>query len=134
MFGLHEIFKCAYLKFTVYGHKPTDIHTHASHNAVWDSLRLTQINKSMCCKLKWTHKYVGSVCCAPLNGCVYYYTHTVNKMGVLSTQGTCCVHTVNKRNVLCTYCQHKEHVVYILSTQGTSCAYTKRCDHNAFCM
>ena len=48
-FGLHEIFKCAYLKFTVYGHKPTDIHTHASCNAVtlvWGLLRLAPINTS----------------------------------------------------------------------------------------
>ena len=69
--------------------------------------------KYMCCKLKWTHKYAGSACCAPLNGCVYC-THTVNKMGVLSTQGTCCVHTVNKRYILCTYYQHKVHLVHTL--------------------
>ena len=27
-FDLHEIFKCGHLKFTVYGHKQADIHTH----------------------------------------------------------------------------------------------------------
>ena len=41
-FGLHKIFKCAYLKFMVYGRK----HTHNFPNAVtlvWGSLRLTPI-------------------------------------------------------------------------------------------
>ena len=41
-FGLHKIFKCAYLKFTVYGRK----HTHNFRNAVtlvWGSLRLAPI-------------------------------------------------------------------------------------------
>ena len=42
---------------------------------------------------------------AILNGWVYC-TLTVNKNE----------HIVNKRNMFCTYCQHKEHLVYILST------------------
>ena len=44
-FSLHEVFTCAHLKFTVYGHKQRDIHT-ISTNAVmlvWGSLRLTPI-------------------------------------------------------------------------------------------
>ena len=45
-FGLHEIFKCAYLKFTVYGRKQTYIHTTSANavTLVWGSLRLTPIN------------------------------------------------------------------------------------------
>ena len=41
-FGLHEIFKCAYLKFTVYGRKQTYIHTTSANavTLVWGSLRL----------------------------------------------------------------------------------------------
>ena len=50
-FGLHEIFKCAYLNFMVYGRKPTDIHTHAPRNAVtlvWGLLRLAPITLTFC--------------------------------------------------------------------------------------
>ena len=45
-FGLHEIFKCAHLKFTVYGRKQTDIHTTSANavTLVWGSLRLAPIN------------------------------------------------------------------------------------------
>ena len=41
-FGLHEILKCAHLKFTVYGRKQTDIHTTSANavTLVWSSLRL----------------------------------------------------------------------------------------------
>ena len=49
MYSLHEIFTCAYLKFTVYGHKQTDrqtdIHTTSANavTLVWGSLRLAPI-------------------------------------------------------------------------------------------
>ena len=45
MFGLHEIFKFAHLKFTVYGRGQTDIYTTSANavTLVWGSLRLTPI-------------------------------------------------------------------------------------------
>ena len=49
--GLHEIFKYAHLKFTVYGHKHTYIHTTSANAAtlVWGSLRLApKINRLRC--------------------------------------------------------------------------------------
>ena len=44
--GLHEIFKYAHLKFTVYGRKHTYIHTTSANavTLVWGSLRLVPIN------------------------------------------------------------------------------------------
>ena len=44
-FGLHEIFKFAHLKFTVYGRGQTDIHTTSANavTLVWGSLRLAPI-------------------------------------------------------------------------------------------
>ena len=44
--GLHEIFKFAHLKFTVYGRGQTDIHTTSANavTLVWGSLRLVPIN------------------------------------------------------------------------------------------
>ena len=45
-FSLREVFKCAHLKFTVYGHKQANIHTHMCNAVpiVWCSLRLVPIN------------------------------------------------------------------------------------------
>ena len=44
-FGLHEIFKCVHLKFTVYGSKQTYIHTTSAYavTLVWGLLRLAPI-------------------------------------------------------------------------------------------
>ena len=44
-FSLHEIFKCAHLKFTLYSRKQTYIHTTSANavTLVWGSLRLTPI-------------------------------------------------------------------------------------------
>ena len=44
-FSLHEIFKCAHLKFTVYGRKQTDIHKTftIAVTLVWGSLRLPPV-------------------------------------------------------------------------------------------
>ena len=50
-FGLHEIFKCGHLKFTVYGHKQASKQTYTQLpqmqlcTLVWGSLRLAAINK-----------------------------------------------------------------------------------------
>ena len=48
-FSLHEIFKCAHLKFTVYGRKQTYIHTTSANavTLVWGSLRLAPIITSL---------------------------------------------------------------------------------------
>ena len=40
--GLHEIFKCSHLKFTVYGRKHTDIHTHNFRKCSYASVGLAQ--------------------------------------------------------------------------------------------
>ena len=42
MFSLREIFKCAHLKFTVYGRKQTSKHTHAHVQCSHASVGLTQ--------------------------------------------------------------------------------------------
>ena len=48
MFGLHEIFKCAYLKFTVYGRK----HTHNFRKCSHASVGLVQARPNEGCTLK----------------------------------------------------------------------------------
>ena len=42
-FSLHKIFKCTHLKFTVYGHKQTDIHTHNFCKCSHASVGLTPV-------------------------------------------------------------------------------------------
>ena len=52
MFSLHEIFKCGHLKFTVYGHKQADIHTHNFRKCSHTSVGLAQARPNY----TWFHK------------------------------------------------------------------------------
>ena len=91
-FGLHEIFKCAHLKFTVYGHEQTDIHTPSATavTLVWGSLRLAPITFCYCSTVvdlitdfelrsKWdpNFSYFDVIAEHPTHRVVYWYVFMI---------------------------------------------------------
>ena len=80
-FSLHEIFKCAHLKFTVYGRKQTDIHTHNFCKCSHASVGLTQDCSNyifMTCTCMWPVHVYSPTAWNGLIRCPHFHYACVN--------------------------------------------------------
>ena len=79
--SLHEIFKCAHLKFTVYGRKQTDIHTHNFCKCSHASVGLTQDCSNyifMTCTCMWPVHVYSPTAWNGLIRCPHFHYACVN--------------------------------------------------------